>query len=184
MTANKMFLGCWTHPREGWVNVDLYPQAPGILKGDARTLKGFSNESFDLILATHLIEHISHRAVPGMLRHWRRVLKSGGQAIVECPDGLAIARAYIQWHDDFGGEWHDDLSIPLVRKTTDKMHYRSWQTMFCGTHQHQGHWNGAHFDARRLLWEFTEAGFSEVRQEEPVESDPGWGPSIRIVGVR
>lgn len=179
----KIYLGAWKHPRPGWVNVDLYPQDETTIKDDARTLKTFRKASVDLILAVHLIEHISHKDIQGMFRHWQRVLKPGGEAVVECPDLFTIAKAYLKWHEQ-GCQWTEELATKLVHRPLNVLSPRSWQTLFGGTHEHRGHWNGSYWDAPRLKMEMEQAKFSQVRVEPAKESLITWGPSIRVVGVR
>jgi len=47
----------------------------------------------------HVIEHLPHRLVPRMLREWRRVLKTGGELIVECPDFDRTVQEYLEGHE-------------------------------------------------------------------------------------
>lgn len=179
----KVFLGSWKREKKGWVHVDMYPQNDFTIEDDARTLKTFRNGSVTELQAIHLLEHISHRDVRGMFKHWLRVLQPEGRAVVEVPDILAISKAYIAWHEA-GGEWEEEAALGLVRRPAKDLSHRSWQTLFGGTHQHRGHWNGSYWDAMRLQREMKEAGFRDVVAEKPVESLPTWGPSIRVVGTK
>ena len=179
----KVFLGSWKRHKDGWVHVDLYPQNDFTIEDDARTLKTFRNGSVEELQAIHLLEHISHRDVKGMFKHWLRVLKPGGRAVVEVPNILSIAKAYLEWHEA-GCQWTEVAALGLCRRHAAKLSHRSWQTLFGGTHEHRGHWNGSYWDAFRLMAEMKDAGFSEVHEEKPVESLPTWGPSIRAVGAK
>jgi SAM-dependent methyltransferase len=56
--------------------------AAGVL--DGQTLKGVADASLDFVIAAHVIEHLENPL--GALRHWLRVLRPGGKAIVVVPD--------------------------------------------------------------------------------------------------
>jgi len=176
----KVFLGCSQNIRPGWLNVDLYPRSETVIKDDARTLATFRDGSITELESLHLIEHISHRDVPKMLRHWRRAMAPGGKLSVECPDILAIAREYVAWHEA-GWTWTDSAANRFVKKPASALSHRSWHTLFGGTHEHPGQMNGSWWDAPRLVMELKEAKFVSVRAEAPVHSNPQWGPSIRVV---
>jgi SAM-dependent methyltransferase len=53
-------------------------------KLDGQTLKGVTDASLDFVIAAHVIEHLENPL--GALRHWLRVLRPGGRAIVVVPD--------------------------------------------------------------------------------------------------
>lgn len=175
----RVFLGCWKNLRKDCVNVDLYPAIPGVRKDDARTLATFEPGSVDLLLSLHLLEHISHKDVPAMFRRWLEVLRPGGRVVIECPDILSIATEYVRWHEN-GRSWTDEAALRFVRKKAEALSYRSWHTLFGGTHEHEGHKNGSWWDEWRLRRELEDAGFARAVGESPRESNPQWGPSIRV----
>jgi SAM-dependent methyltransferase len=51
---------------------------------DGQTLEGMTDASLDFVIAAHVIEHLENPL--GALRHWLRVLRPGGKAIVVVPD--------------------------------------------------------------------------------------------------
>lgn len=52
--------------------------------GDARDLSRFNNDSFDFVFSSHLLEDFED--TEAVLREWARVLKSGGNLVLYCPD--------------------------------------------------------------------------------------------------
>lgn len=64
----------------------ITPSAQGFDKeqGDAQTLDGLANESFDTVFSSHCIEHMRDPQVA--MLNWWRVLKPGGHLIVIGPD--------------------------------------------------------------------------------------------------
>jgi len=74
-------LGCGKVRWDGWVNVDLNE---GDLKCDITKLD-LPSDHADRIAAIHVIEHFHAWEVPDILGEWGRVLKPGGQLILELP---------------------------------------------------------------------------------------------------
>lgn len=58
--------------------------APLNLKGDARDLYWFKDESLDYVFSSHLLEDFPDTET--VLKEWLRVLKKGGYLILYCPD--------------------------------------------------------------------------------------------------
>lgn len=81
----RLNLGCGeeTIDRPGWVNVDMHPRKPHVLKADVLALPQ-ADDSVDGIATSHLLEHLPDTGAA--LREWRRVLKPGGELLVCVPD--------------------------------------------------------------------------------------------------
>lgn len=57
--AVKMDLGCGMNPDEGFIGVDFYADAPGILRIDLYSYPwGIESESVDYLRASHFVEHV------------------------------------------------------------------------------------------------------------------------------
>lgn len=88
-------LGCGDKILDGYVNVDVASSRGGRQPDvvcDIRNLSVFEDESTDRVMAIHVIEHFWRWEVEGLLQEWMRVLRSGGELILECPN-LASACA-------------------------------------------------------------------------------------------
>lgn len=86
-TSLKLNLGCGNKRLDGYVNVDFpdnYSKKPPDVSCDIRELP-YEDNSVDEVLAVHVIEHFHLWEVPDILKEWTRVLKPGGQMILECP---------------------------------------------------------------------------------------------------
>jgi len=82
-----------THPVR-YIRCDLDPSEPGVEQIDIlNTL--FADESFDLIIANHVLEHVSDDAAA--LREIRRILKPGGYTILQTPFSPDL---YATWSDN------------------------------------------------------------------------------------
>jgi len=75
-----------------WVNMDIRDQGFQVdVIGDVRDLGIFDNESVDIIVAHHLLEHIALHEISDFIREWRRVLKIGGKLAICVPNLQALA---------------------------------------------------------------------------------------------
>lgn len=95
----KLHLGCGDQYLNDFVNCDLF--APGAdVKLDCSNMRlhsyPFSDNSFEEIMAYHLIEHFDFMQGQDVLREWYRVLKPGGRLHVETPDLLNTCREFVQ----------------------------------------------------------------------------------------
>lgn len=68
----------------------------------------FPAGTFDLIYASHVLEHISWYQVQDVLREWVRVLKPRGQLEIWIPNGLLIAKTFVDAETIGKNEIHQD----------------------------------------------------------------------------
>jgi len=73
---------------------DLYPSGPDVLEVDMLAIQ-FESASFDFVIANHVLEHVADDLQA--LKEIRRVLKSGGHAILQTPYSRKLHRT---WQDD------------------------------------------------------------------------------------
>lgn len=62
---------------------------------DASKPLPFDDETFDIIYASHVLEHIHYRDSLASIREWVRILKTGGHLEVWIPDALKICKAFV-----------------------------------------------------------------------------------------
>jgi len=75
--------------------------SPGVnYIGDASKSLPFKSGAFDLIFASHIIEHIAWYQVQHTIRDWVRCLKRGGTLEVWAPDALKICEAWVQFEKE------------------------------------------------------------------------------------
>ena len=79
----------------GFERYDIQRTGQSDYVGDARDVSIFGDEEFDLIYASHVLEHIPWYQTAHVLCQWKRILKKGGALEIWVPDGLKIARAYL-----------------------------------------------------------------------------------------
>ena len=88
-------LGCGSRFHPDWENVDIAASGPNVLAHDLRKGIPFSNNSFDAVYHSHVLEHFPKALAAGFLRECHRVLKQGGIIRVAVPDLEQIARTYL-----------------------------------------------------------------------------------------
>lgn len=96
--ALKLNLGCGDKRLSGYVNVDVAPSRRGVRPDvicDLRRLEHFADNSADEVLAVHVIEHFWRWEVEDVLREWLRVLKPGGEMVIECPNLASACEAVL-----------------------------------------------------------------------------------------
>lgn len=55
----------------------------------------YQDGSVDMIRASHVLEHFSHRDIPGVVGDWVRALKPGGMLRIAVPDFEIISKLYL-----------------------------------------------------------------------------------------
>lgn len=86
-----------------WVNIDLIPQTDSNgnpydldIQTNANDLHMIPDESVDVIVAHHLVEHIAIHDLDAFLGEWRRVLKPGGMLSVFVPNLRELDKAWVE----------------------------------------------------------------------------------------
>jgi predicted SAM-dependent methyltransferase len=81
---------------EGFETLDISKRDNVDYVADASERLPFENDTFDIIHASHILEHIDWKKSESTIAEWVRILKPGGQLEVWVPDALKIARAFVE----------------------------------------------------------------------------------------
>ena len=92
-TEKKLHIGTGTTYLPGWINVDIFSFVQADLYASALSLP-YDRESFDLIYASHVLEHFNRHLILTVLGHWRDLLKVGGILRLAVPNFTAICEFY------------------------------------------------------------------------------------------
>jgi len=160
----KLYLGCGPlpiHPQhltvmsniDDWTLVDLYIEDEKIKNWDATKLEEVKNNSCDAIYASHLLEHISHRSILKVLTLWRNKLTSGGELIINVPDLVWASRQVLKYEND---QMMDSDVFTSFEGT------RGLQSIFYGTHEHEGEIHKAGFTKKSITELLTQIGMREI----------------------
>ena len=80
---------------EGWEVFDANPGPSVDHVGNAADLGRFSDDTFDQLYASHVLEHFDYlNELVNVLKEWRRVLKPGGLLHVSVPDLDVLSRLF------------------------------------------------------------------------------------------
>lgn len=129
-TITKLNLGCGDKILPDYINVDVAAarngKQPDVLC-DLANLSQFQDNSIDEILSVHVIEHFWRWEIESILNEWIRVLKPGGQMILECPNLISACERFLKnpeqvCHEDQRGQqtmwvfygdpsWKDPLMV-------------------------------------------------------------------------
>jgi predicted SAM-dependent methyltransferase len=90
---NKLHLGCGKVYLHGWTNVDIFSTVAADMYCDITRLP-YRSESFDIIYASHVLEHVHRHMVLATLQHWRDMLAPGGVLRLAVPNFSACCDYY------------------------------------------------------------------------------------------
>ena len=89
----KLHLGCGNKRIEGYINVDIRPNASVDLVSDLRNLPFGPNE-FDVIYSCAVIEHFGRNEWFNLLKNWTQLLKPGGKIYLSTSDFDVLTEHY------------------------------------------------------------------------------------------
>jgi predicted SAM-dependent methyltransferase len=135
----KLHIGSGRNYIPGWTNLDLFSSVKADVYADIQALP-FERESFDLIYASHVLEHVQRHTVIATLSHWRDLLKTGGILRLAVPNFSAVVRHYNE---------HKDLDVLIG--------------LLYGGQNHPKNNHFITFDALTLRRELIRAGFDTIR---------------------
>jgi glycosyltransferase involved in cell wall biosynthesis len=92
----RVHLGCDREHRDGWVNVDARAEVSPDVVALAHRLQMFPDGSVDTLEACHLFEHLPLHEARAALKEWARVLRPGGELLLELPNIDACIRILAQ----------------------------------------------------------------------------------------
>lgn len=89
----KLHLGSGKVYIPGFTNVDIFTSCRADEYADVTSLP-YEKESFDLIYASHILEHVHRHMVVATLSHWRTILRTAGILRLAVPDFDAVVDYY------------------------------------------------------------------------------------------
>lgn len=95
--ARKLHIGAGRVHLPGFINMDLFDMHQQDLYCEM-TKMPFEKNTFDLIYACHVLEHVHRRMVTATLHHWVEMLKPGGVLRLAVPNFDSVLSRY----DDTG----------------------------------------------------------------------------------
>jgi len=96
-SPKKLNLGCSVTHLPTYTNVDVQEEVGPEVVCDIRELPFARDDEYDLVRASHVLEHFELRECYEVLAEWRRVLKPGGYLVVCVPNFEAQAWRSVLW---------------------------------------------------------------------------------------
>jgi SAM-dependent methyltransferase len=147
--------------------------------GDASKKLPFASCSFDLIYASHVLEHISWYQIPSAIKEWVRILKPGGSIEIWVPNGLLIAQTFINAELEIKNDidkdgWYkfNEYKDPCVWANGRIFSYGDGNGL-----KNDPNWHRALFTSRYLRFLLADSGLiniSELNRTEVRGYDHGW----------
>lgn len=88
-------LGCGYRFHPSWTNVDFTETGPGVIAHNLTQGINFTNDSFEAIYHSHVLEHFSKSQAQKFIQECYRVLRPQGVLRIAVPDMEQIIRSYI-----------------------------------------------------------------------------------------
>ncbi len=148
----------------------------------------FPNNTFDVVYASHVLEHIPWYMLEDTIKEWSRILKPNGVLEIWVPDGLKIAQAFCD--AEYGK--NQDFTMDGWYRFNEEKDPAKWFSgrMFSygDGKGNRGHFNFhlSAFSERYLKKLLVDAGFSDVirmKNDECRGYDHGW-INLGIKGVK
>lgn len=90
----------WRHPVPGFETLSIFQTPNCDYVMDASKRMAFDNDTFDIVYASHVLEHIPWYQVKSVVCEWVRILKPQGKLEVWVPDGLKICSALVDYEEN------------------------------------------------------------------------------------
>lgn len=188
LSGRKLEIGPGPERIEGFETLNIVDGSAVDYICDATKSLPFPDDTFEIVYASHILEHVPWYQVQEVLCEWRRVLKPGGRLEIWVPDGLKICKAFVD------AELNDDNYIDKdgwyrYNEEKDPCKWASGRlyTYGDGTGEtDHPNWHRAAFSRRYLTSAMQHAGFGESGEMDRSQVrgyDHGW-INMGIYGVK
>jgi len=177
-------IGCGGSRLPGFETLDIVGGPNVDYVYDAAKPLPFKDNTFDLIYASHVLEHIPWYKTEEVLKEWVRILKPGGQLEIWVPDGLKICKALVQAELE-GIKVADMDSWCKFNPRKDPCVWAAGR-IFWGANPEYPSWHKAIFTPRYLKELFERVGLKNVKIMDSSEVrgyNHGW-INLGVKGVK
>ena len=182
-------IGPGTEPLSGFevLNIQDAPFVDYIVD-ISRANTPFTDNSFDLIYCSHVLEHIPWYETEKVLKELNRILKPGGALEVWVPDGLKICKTFVEFEEHSidntskDGWYRFNEDKDPCRWTSGRVFtYGDGKGSLC-----HHNWHRALFSERFLRKLFAQTGFTDIQlmdRKEVRGYDHGW-INLGVKGIK
>ena len=186
--SRKLEIGPGPRRIEGFETLDVVPRRHVDYVADAAKPLPFKDNTFSLIYASHILEHIPWYQAEDVLQEWVRVIKPGGHLEVWVPDGLKICKALVDYELE-GRNYIDKDGWYRFNPEKEPCKWASGRIYTYGDGTGETchpNWHRSLFTPRYLRKIMENAGMHEVREMDRSEvrgDDHGW-INMGLVGTK
>ncbi|MBU4285002.1 methyltransferase domain-containing protein [Patescibacteria group bacterium] len=155
----KLHLGCGRQKKDGFINIDYNKTKITDYVLNVINLP-FPPGSIERIECYHLIEHFSIKEIPYVFSNWYKILKPGGELVMEFPDFDKNIEAYLKEGDE-----KRLFNIFGAQRFLGDVHLWGW-------------------NYERIKTELEKYGFIGIKQEEPRDYHIKEEDCIRVVACK
>lgn len=159
----KLHLGCGSIKLEGYVNIDMVEEKPGIVDRvfDLSKPLDYPDNSVEEIQAYHLFEHLPFSCIEAVIKSWHRVMKPGAKIMMEMPDFDESVKWYME-------NPNDNTALASIY----------------GSQQHPGQFHHWGWNKTRLKFLLEGVGFKDVVFPEPQDYHSNLEPCLRVEAIK
>lgn len=96
-TERKLEIGPGDSRIAGFESLDMVPRDGVDYIWDAAKHLPFDDNTFELVYASHVLEHIPWYQVEDVVKEWIRIIRAGGTLEIWVPDGVKICSALVDY---------------------------------------------------------------------------------------
>jgi SAM-dependent methyltransferase len=176
-SVRRLEIGPGADVLKGFETVDVTTRRNVTYLGNALRLP-LPSDTFSVVYASHIIEHVPWYHVETAIREWVRVLRPGGVLQIWTPNGLRIAKAFVDAEERGSRDFHND-GWWRFNEEKDACKWASGRCFSYGDGSGRSHpnWHMSLFSPRYLRQLLVDAGLTEVREMDRSEvrgHDHGW----------
>jgi SAM-dependent methyltransferase len=175
----RLEIGPGHDPVPGFETLNIVPGRNTDYALDCSRRLPFPDDVFEVLYASHILEHIPWYHLEPTLSEWIRILQPGGQLEIWVPDGVKICAAFLD------AELRNDNYIDLdgwyrFNETRDPCVWASGRVFSYGDGTGSAaseNWHRALFSRRYLATLLQQAGLVDIREMSRTEVrgyDHGW----------
>lgn len=162
----RLHIGCGTNVLPGWINIDRVRRAAGVVTGIDAAALPFPDGSVTAILAEHVFEHFSFAEERAVWQEMARVLRPGGELVIEVPDFEWVCNRFLAARDDWRSFYivgHADDYAGCGRALDQR--WGILQTMFFGNQNGPGQFHRSAYTAGKIRAIGRTLGFAATAVE-------------------
>lgn len=172
-------IGSGTQPIPGFETLNIVGGKKVDYVWDAAMKLPFQDNTFDLIYASHILEHIPWYQTEAVLSEWVRILEPCGRLEIWVPDGLKICKALVDYELN-GENYIEKDGWYLYNPERDPYKWAAGRLFTYGDGTggvRSPNWHRSIFTERYLIVLFEKVGLKNIRKLSNTEVrgyDHGW----------